>query len=125
MPPPPRPPGRRAQRLAEQVRQVVTTFLQEEARDPRIGLVTITKVTVTTDLQRAVVDFVVHGDAGVQAETLLGLTNAAGAVRRRLAESLRTRLVPEVVFMPDKGVEHLQRIEQLLAGLRKPGDAAP
>ncbi len=120
-----RSPGRRPQRLAEQIRQVVTAFLQEEARDPRIGLVTITKVTVTTDLQRAVVDFVVHGDAGVQAETLLGLSNAAGAVRRRLAESLRTRLVPEVVFAPDKGVEHRQRIEQLLAGLRKPGDAAP
>ncbi len=116
---------RRPERLAEQIRQVVTAFLQGEARDPRIGLVTITKVTVTADLQRAVVAFVVHGDAGVQAETQLGLNHATGAVRRRLAESLRTRLVPEVVFEADKGVEHLQRIEQLLAGLRKPEDAGP
>jgi ribosome-binding factor A len=117
--------GRRPERLAEQVRQAVTTFLQEDARDPRIGLVTITRVRVGADLQRATVLFVVHGDAAAQAQSLDGLTHAAVAIRRRLAETLRVRTVPEIVFEPDRGLEHARRIEQLLATLRKDEGAGP
>jgi len=113
-------PSRRPKRLAEQIRQVVTAFLQGEARDPRIGLVTITGVELTGDLQHAVVRFVVHGSDEQRAHTLEGLTAAAAAIRRRLADTLQVRLVPEVTFEPDKGVEHAARIEQLLSELHKP-----
>jgi ribosome-binding factor A len=111
-------PGRRPQRVAEQVRQVVTAFLQEEARDPRIGFVTVTGVDITGDLQRAVINFTVHGDEAVRAQTLEGLEAAAVAVRRRIGEALRLRIVPEVVFRPDLGRQHAQHIEELLSKLR-------
>ena len=116
-------PSRRPKRLAEQIRQVVTAFLQGEARDPRIGLVTITGVELTADLQHAVVRFVVHGSDEQRALTQEGLTAAAAAIRRRLADTRQVRLVPEVAFEPDKGVEHAARIEQLLADLHKPKGA--
>jgi ribosome-binding factor A len=111
-------PGRRPQRVAEQVRQVVTAFLQEEARDPRIGFVTVTGVDITRDLQRAVISFTVHGDEAARAQTLEGLEAAAVAVRRRIGEALRLRIVPEVVFRPDLGRQHAQHIEELLSKLR-------
>jgi len=111
-------PGRRPQRVAEQVRQVVTAFLQEEARDPRIGFVTVTGVDITRDLQRAVISFTVHGDETARAQTLEGLEHAAVAVRRRIGEALRLRVVPEVVFRPDLGRQHAQHIEELLSKLR-------
>lgn len=111
-------PGRRPQRVAEQVRQVVTAFLQEEARDPRIGFVTVTGVDITGDLQRAVINFTVHGDEAARAQTLEGLEAAAVAVRRRIGEALRLRIVPEVVFRPDLGRQHAQHIEELLSKLR-------
>ena len=111
-------PGRRPQRVAEQVRQVVTAFLQEEARDPRIGFVTVTAVEITGDLQRAVIRYTVHGDDAARAQTQAGLEAAAVAVRRRLGEALRLRVVPEVVFHADLGQQHAQQIEALLAKLR-------
>lgn len=114
------PPGRRPRRVAEQIRQVVTQFLNEEARDPRIGLVTVTSVDVTVDLQRAVIHYVVHGGPDQQLQTSEGLGAAVVAVRRRIGEHLELRTVPEVVFEPDKGREHAARIEQLLAELHKP-----
>jgi ribosome-binding factor A len=114
---PARGSGRRPERLAEQIREAAATFLREDARDPRIGFVTITRVRVSHDLQHAVVLFVVHGDEAARAQTLAGLTAAAPAVRRRLAETLRLRSVPEVTFEPDRGIEHAQHIERLLAGL--------
>ena len=115
-------PGRRPQRVAESVRQVVAAFLHGEARDPRIGLVTVTAVELTKDLQRAVVRFTVHGDDAARKQTLEGLQAAAVAIRRRLGEALQLRVVPEVVFSPDHGLDHAARIDALLAGLRKPED---
>ena len=106
--------------MAEQIRQVVTAFLQAEARDPRIGLVTVTLVEVTQDLQHATVHYVVHGDAAQQELTSQGLAAAAAAVRRRIGDAMELRVVPEVVFRPDKGHEHASRIEQLLSSLKKP-----
>jgi ribosome-binding factor A len=118
-------PGHRSRRAAEAVRETVTAFLSEEARDPRIGMVTVTNVRVTGDLQRAVVSFVVHGDEKARQDTLVGLTHAASAVRRRLGERLQLRLVPEVVFELDRGLEHAARIDALLADLHRPGEPAP
>ena len=114
------PPGRRPRRVAEQVRQVVTAFLTEEARDPRIGLVTVTNVEITRDLSRATVSYVVHGDADQREKTQEGLEAAAVAVRRRLGSELQLRVVPEVVFKLDTGSEHMAHIARLLAGLDRP-----
>ena len=114
--------GRRPRRVAEQVRQVVMAFLQEEARDPRIGLVTVTAVELTGDLQHATITYVVHGGSEQQAQTGEGLAAAVPAVRRRLGQELELRVVPEVIFQLDKGSEHAAHIARLLAGLDRPDD---
>ena len=43
--------NRRPDRVAESIRTAVATFLHEEAKDPRIGFVTVTGVEVTRDLR--------------------------------------------------------------------------
>jgi ribosome-binding factor A len=111
-------PGRRPQRVAEQVREVVTAFLQEEARDPRIGFVTVIAVDLSPDLQHAIIRYTVHGDDEARARTQEGLEAATVAVRRRIGAELRLRVVPEVVFRADLGQQHAQHIEALLAKLR-------
>ena len=93
-------------------------FLQEEARDPRIGFVTVIAVDLTPDLQRAVIRYTVHGDDEARARTQEGLEAATVAVRRRIGAELRLRVVPEVVFRADLGQQHAQHIEELLAKLR-------
>ena len=111
-------PSHRTRRAAEVVRQVVASFLTGEARDPRIGLVTVTRVEITGDLTRAVVHYVVHGDAAVQKTTAEGLVHAAPAVRSAVGRELSLRVVPEIVFQADAGHEHASRIEELLAKIK-------
>lgn len=101
------------------VREVVARFLALEARDPRIGLVTVTRVESTGDLSRATIWYVVHGDDAVKAATAEGLAAAAAAVRREVGRELRLRVVPEIVFAADAGAQHASRIEELLAQLRE------
>jgi ribosome-binding factor A len=45
-------------------------------------------------------------------------------VRRRIGAELQLRVVPEVVFVLDKGSEHAAHIARLLAGIDKPAPDA-
>jgi len=120
-----RTPGRRPQRVAEAIREAVAEFLTSEARDPRIGFVTVTQVKVTPDLKRAVVAVMIHGDEEAKQQCLHGLAHAEGAVRRAIAARLTVKSVPEVVFELDRDLERATRIDQLLAQLHPPGEPAP
>lgn len=101
--------SRRSERVGEQVRAELARLLREEVGDPRIGLVTLTGVDVAPDLRSARVYWSVvdarAGDAEAEAEgveaTARGLARAARFLRRRLAESLPLRRVPELRFRHD------------------------
>lgn len=103
------------------VRQAVGTFLAGEARDPRIGFVTVTGVEVSPDLSHATVRVSVMGTEQERAETLAGLASAAGHVRSQLARRLATRIAPEIVFRLDRGIEHAARIDRVLRTLKEGG----
>lgn len=111
----------RTERVGQVVRQAVGTFLAGEARDPRIGFVTVTGVEVSPDLSHATVRVSVMGTEQERAETLAGLASAAGHVRSQLARRLATRIAPEIVFRLDRGIEHAARIDRVLRTLKEGG----
>jgi len=111
----------RPERVGEVIREAVSTFLAGEARDPRIGFVTVTGVEVSADLSHATVRVSVMGTDEERAQTLAGLTSAAGHVRSQLARRLATRITPEVVFRLDRGIEHAARIDRVLRALKDGG----
>ncbi|HSC33045.1 MAG TPA: 30S ribosome-binding factor RbfA [Casimicrobiaceae bacterium] len=123
------PDHRRADRVAEGIREVVARFLTEGVKDPRVvGLVTVTGVDVTRDLRHARVYVTVLGDEAVHRSTLEGLASLAAHLRPLVARALRLRLAPEIEFRRDETAEHATRIESLLARLRDDtptGDAPP
>ena len=112
--------NRRADRVAEAIREEVAIALIGGAKDPRIiGFVTVTAVEVTRDLRNAKVFVSVMGTEAERAETLEGLEATAYAVRSRLAKVLRLRFAPEIVFKNDPSVERAARIETLLAQVKE------
>lgn len=121
------PDHRRADRVAEGIREEVASFLTEGVKDPRvIGLVTVTGVDVTRDLRHARVYVTVMGDADARRSTLEGLSSLAAHLRPRVARALRLRVAPELEFRADETAERATRIESLLAGLRRErADEAP
>ena len=114
-----RQPSRRPDQVAGTIRQVIAEALSREIRDPRVGFVTVTGVLVTNDLSHARVTMSVPGDEAEKTRALQGLQSAAGFLRSRVARALTTRIVPELHFELDKGVEHAARIEKLLASIRR------
>jgi len=130
-------PKRRPGQVAEIVRQVLAEALAREIRDPRVGLVTLTRVDVSGDLSHAKVYVMVNGEAGKGEagkgeggtgeegkgeRALEGLRSAAGFLRTRIAKELSTRTIPELHFELDRGLEHATRINAVLADLKREGE---
>ena len=113
----------RPERVGEVIRQAVGAFLTSEVRDPRIGFVTVTGVTVSPDLSHAKVWVSVMGSEEERGRSLEGLASAAGYLRSQLSRQLPTRITPELVFALDRGLEHAARIDRVLRELK--GGAEP
>jgi ribosome-binding factor A len=111
--------SRRAERVAEGIREEVARFLSTDAKDPRIqGLVTVTAVDVTPDLRSARIFVSIMGTEEEKRSTLEGLDSLAGYLRGTLARSLRLRFAPELSFRVDPSVERAARIETLLSRIK-------
>lgn len=111
--------SRRPEQVAENIRQVLGEALTRDLRDPRVGFVTITRVTVSPDLSHAKVRVSVQGDEDTKAAALEGLRSAAGFLRTKVARAMTTRTVPGLQFELDRGLEHAARINEVLASLRR------
>jgi ribosome-binding factor A len=110
---------RRADRVAEAIREEVAMFLAEHAKDPRITrLVTVTGAQVTRDLRHAKVFVSVMGSDADRKSTFEGLASVATHLRAHVGRALHLRLAPEIVFLPDESIERAARIETLLAQLK-------
>jgi ribosome-binding factor A len=111
--------GSRPERVGEEIRQAVGLALTREIQDPRIGFVTITRVKVSPDLQQARIYYTTIGDERARKDTARGLEAAKSFLRRAIGNRIRLRRVPEIAFDYDRGVEHQDRVEQILNELAK------
>jgi ribosome-binding factor A len=117
-----RRPRHRPERVSELIRQAVGQFLTGDVRDPRIGFVTVIGVDVSADLSHANVRVSVMGTEEEKAQSLVGLASAARYLRAQLSGDLHLRTSPELHFHLDRGLEHAQRIDQVLKELKEPDD---
>ncbi len=94
-------------------------MVEGELADPRIGLATVTDVTLGPDGKSAHVMVAVVGDEKESQETLKGLAAATGYIRHELADRLRLRHAPELFFRLDKSEQYETRIDELLKRIDK------
>ncbi|MGY1609058.1 ribosome-binding factor A, partial [Geodermatophilus sp. SYSU D00700] len=68
----------RARKLAVRIRQIVSSAIESQIKDPRLGMVTVTDARVTSDLREATVFYTVYGDATQAADSARGGGGGAG-----------------------------------------------
>jgi ribosome-binding factor A len=116
--------GHRAERIAEEIRNEVSLMLAGELKDPRLaGTVNVTEVRLAPGMRTVRVYVQLAEDDTERATTLEGLKAASGYVRHELAERLRLRRAPEVIFVLDESDERGNRIDQLLRRVKETGEA--
>jgi ribosome-binding factor A len=111
--------GKRSEKVADLIQKEVSQMLVKSIKDPRIGFVTITKVTVSEDCRFAKVYFSVTGTLAERESSGKGLDSAKGYVRRELGRRLRLRYTPEIVFQFDPSIEYAIHMEELIRDIHQ------
>ena len=112
--------GKRLDRVNQLIKEEISTLLQRELKDPRLGFVTVTDVETSKDLRMAKVFVSVLGDEGQWASSLAALASARGFVRNWLRQHLDLRVTPEIDFRADRSMEHAAKIQSLLKQVQDP-----
>ena len=114
--------GKRLDRVNQLIKEEISTLVQRELKDPRLGFVTVTAVDVSKDLRTAKVFVSVLGSEQQWADSLAALDRARGFIRNWLRQYLDFRVTPELDFRPDRSMEHAARIQSLLKNLDQGAD---
>jgi len=106
-------------RLGEALREEIEALVEGELGDPRIGLVSVTGVDLAEDGRSAQVLVDVEGDDDEVERSMEGLDAAKAYIRHELADRLRLRRAPELIFRLDRSEREKARVEELLERSRK------
>lgn len=108
----------RAARVREAIKEVLASQV-ERLKDPGVGFVTITDVTMSPDLRHAKAFYTVYGSDVEKAATRDALRRATKHLRTAVAHEVRLRFAPTLEFAEDPIPERTQRIESLLEGVHR------
>jgi ribosome-binding factor A len=106
----------RNQRVADQIQRDLAELIPREIRDPKVGLITLQAVELTTDMAHAKIFFTVLG--AEPGHALAALREKAGYLHSLLFKRLHIHTVPTLHFHHDesvaRGVEMSRLIDQAL-----------
>jgi len=104
----------RTRRVGEQIQREIAQLVQQEIKDPRIGLVTISAVKLSSDMSHANIFFTVFDESHPIQETLKVLEGAAGFLRHELAKRMQLRIVPHIHFKYDESISYGNELSALI-----------
>ena len=109
--------SRRVARVAALIKREVSQMLFSEIKDDRVGagMVSITDVDVSGDLQHAKIFVSIYGTDEAKAETMAGLKSSTHYVRKELGSRMKLRRTPTVQFLENS----LERGDNILNLLNK------
>ncbi len=108
--------SRRVSKVASLIKREVSQMLLQGIKDDRVGMgmVSITDVDVSGDLQHAKIFVSIYGTDEVREETMAGLKSATSYVRGELGHRMNLRRTPEVLFVEDRSLERGTEMISLL-----------
>jgi len=104
--------GLRHQRVVAALKKEISNIVHDELKDSRLGFVTIMRVDLTDDLRYARVYFSVLGEEKEQRATQEALESAKPFIRCLIAQRIKLRFVPEIIFKLDRSVEYSIKIQK-------------
>ena len=109
-------------RMNAALQRALSDLIATRVKDPRVGLVSVSQVSLNRDHSQARVYVVVTGDEDERQATLAGLSKARGFLQGQLSDVLRLRTVPELHFALDQAMDRGFEVERTLRDLEARGE---
>ncbi|MCA9113897.1 MAG: 30S ribosome-binding factor RbfA [Planctomycetaceae bacterium] len=106
--------SRRIAKVAQAMRETISSCILRGLKDPRVRDVTVLNVDVSEDTRTAKVYVSVMGDERAQALCLHGLNSARGYLQRKVADRVQTRYTPVLTFVLDSSVKRSVATSRIL-----------
>lgn len=101
-------------RIDEEYRKELSQIIGYELKNPNVtGMISVTKVKVTSDLKYAKVYISILNSKNIK-ETMEGLKKSSGFIRSELAKRINLRNTPELIFEIDDSMEYGAKIDSIL-----------
>lgn len=111
---------KRANRIGEEIRRIISELLLNGLKDPRINSMTsVNSVEVTRDLSYAKIYVSILGNEEEKKDTIDGLNSAKGFIRKTLASNLDIRYIPQPIFILDESIEQGIRMSKLIDDINR------
>jgi len=107
-------PSHRSLRVAEAIREVVSSAILFEVSDPRVTGITVLRAEVSGDLRGASVFVSIMGTEAEQNLAMRGLQSATGFLQAKVAARLQTRTTPHLSFKRDVGIKRSVEMSKLI-----------
>ena len=104
----------RTRRVGEQIQREMAQLVQQEIKDPRLGLVTISAVKLSKDMSHANIFFTILNDEQSVEETIKILDGASGFLRHELGKRMQLRIVPHIHFKYDESISYGNELSSLI-----------
>src|SRR5690606_25259991 len=104
----------RHRKIEGEMQRVLSELISREVKDPRVGNVTITGVSVSPDLSVARIFFVPFASQHEPDEVQAGLTRAGGFLRGEVGRRLRIRHAPRLEFVFDDTIDKASHLTSLI-----------
>lgn len=108
----------RKEKIEHLIKEELSLIFLHKLQDPELGLLTITKVTVSPDVSIAKVYFSVYQKEN--REIILEKVNdLKGLIRGQLSQKVKLRHTPELHFFIDDTLDYVEKMEDLFKKLHE------
>ena len=109
----------KARKLEIDLQREISFIINSKLKDPRIGFVTVTAVKLSPDYHYLDIFVSIMGEERVKNDSLKGLNQCEGFIKKNLKERFKLRTIPDIKFIYDKSIEQGLKITSILENLKK------
>ena len=104
----------RTDKIDSILQREISSIIQFDLNDPKIGFATVSEVDVAPDLSVAKVYVSFFGKNYKKRDGLEALKRSKGHIKSLLAKRVRMRRIPDLEFIVDDSLDKADRIESII-----------
>ena len=104
----------RIEKLDSLLMREISSIIQFDLNDPKIGFCTVSEVRLSPDLSYAKVFVSFLGKNYKKRDGLDALKRSKGYIKSELAKRIKIRKIPDLAFVVDDSLDRAEHIEELI-----------